>query len=590
MLLRGCLAAVAVVGSSLFATPVRSQQTLRVEQPDAAALRAAVETMAKRRADGDTKRLTLRLPAGTYAFRKPLELSPEVVGEGLTLRADEPHQVIFSGGQPLVTANRDSDGHWRFPLPADGDQLRRPRVLVVDGKLRPAARFPAEGYLRIERAMEDRRSGFVAQPNDLPSELAATATLADLVLLHDWSSSRLPVASYDASSRTLRTVGPIGCEAPHYAIDHFEAQPRYWLEGHPIFAVSAGDWYFDSETAEVVVIRGEADDTAPSVLLPRMPTILQAGGKNGTALTQLNLEGITFTAALFPMPPGGLAAAQATMHEPRAADGSRTTGDRPMLAAAVQIEQAEGCRVSNCRFTALGGTALWIGSRTRSCVVEDCSFDDIGGNAVNLGEDNSRRVAGDVWYRAAPEQVPTANQVVRCTITRCGQVLPGAVAIWAALQRRLEIAHNTIRDCPYTGISLGWIWDDSPSPAGENHLHHNRIESVMQVLSDGGGIYTLGRQPGSRLEDNHIADVPTNAGRAESNGMFLDQGSSGFLIRGNTILNVAKSPLRFHQAGENVVRGNRWKLATPETPPVRYNNTPEANITVEANKSVDATN
>jgi hypothetical protein len=57
----------------------------------------------------------------------------------------------------------------------------------------------------------------------------------------------------------------------------------------------------------------------------------------------------------------------------------------------------------------------------------------------------------------------------------------------------------------------------------------------VQVLSDGGGIYTLGCQPGTQLRGNLIHDVPLNAGRAESNGMFLDEGSDGITIQGNAI-------------------------------------------------------
>lgn len=72
---------------------------------------------------------------------------------------------------------------------------------------------------------------------------------------------------------------------------------------------------------------------------------------------------------------------------------------------------------------------------------------------------------------------------------------------------------------------------------------------------------------------NLIHDVPLNAGRAESNGMFLDEGSSEFRIEDNLIFGTVRSPLRFHKAGRIEVTGNRWVL--PEnTPPLRFNNTP----------------
>ena len=86
------------------------------------------------------------------------------------------------------------------------------------------------------------------------------------------------------------------------------------------------------------------------------------------------------------------------------------------------------------------------------------------------------------------------------------------------------------------------------------------------------------------LRANRIHDVPVNAGRAESNGMFLDEGTSGFVIADNDISAVARSPLRFHRAGVNDVRRNRLACG-PGIPPVRYNNTPEANIRLVENRT-----
>ena len=158
-------------------------------------------------------------------------------------------------------------------------------------------------------------------------------------------------------------------------------------------------------------------------------------------------------------------------------------------------------------------------------------------------------------------------------IQRGGRQFFGAIGIWIGLAHDIRVEHNEIAELPYTGVSVGWMWNPTPTPAANNHIRQNHIHHVMQVLSDGGGIYTLGRQPGSTLAGNHIHDVPVNAGRAESNGMFLDEGTDQFTISANLIYRTARSPLRFHQARDNAVEKNVLVLPDTETPPVRYNST-----------------
>jgi Right handed beta helix region len=545
------------------------------------------------RSEGNDKKIVLVIPAGLYQFEQTVQLSPEIVGQGLTLVAKKDHDrkakptkaddVIFSGGVRLPAGRRDAKGNWRYALPIGWNKEVAPRVILIDDALQSAARFPNEGFLRIEKSLPDRRSGFITKEGDLPKGFNPSNGVCDLVFLHDWSSSRLPVASYDSTSRQLRSLGPIGCAAKHYAIDHFEQQPRYWLEGHADFADLPGEWHLDLQAGEIVVVSGEADQQAPNVSLPRLTEILAAEGTEENLLTGLTLQGITFTGTMLPMPAGGLAAAQATMFEPRNAKGERTKHARSFLEAAVKIERATHCQVVSCRFQDLGGSGLWLGGQTLHCEIRQCKVRNVGGNGINLGEDRNRLVDGKTWFQSAPNQVPQSNRVYQCEVSLCGRVLPGAVGIWASLQKKLEISKCFLHDLPYTGISLGWIWNDSPSPASENVVRDNRIEFVMQTLSDGGGIYTLGRQPGSILENNTISDLPLNAGRAESNGMFLDEGTSGFIIRNNTIRRVAKSPLRFNRPAENIVTGNRWELRTVQTPPVRIGGAPETLITVKNN-------
>jgi hypothetical protein len=562
--------------------PASAASTIEVSTAKERALRDAISEVTRRRKGGDQSPVELVLAAGVYRLTAPIKLDAETIGDGLTLRAEPRGSAELSGAARLNGPRRQGQV-WRYPVNEELAGQGRPTVLLVDGKLRTPARHPNVGYFRVVEAAPDRRSGFSFAAGTLPKGFELSAGACDLVFFHDWSSSRLPVKEIDSSNSFLATVGPIGCSADHYAIDHFEKHPRYFLEGHPEFADVVGEWFFDGEQQEIVLVAASSEP--PVVEWPRLEQLLIASSEQPDAqpVENLKVEGLKFTGTKFPMPPGGLAGAQATMHEPRDERGERITTNRPMLSAAVHLEYTRGLQLKHCEFYGIGNTALWVGSRARQSVISECRFQDLGGNAINFGENNDRRVDGRSWYQAAPQQVPSENRIVDCSIERCGELLSGSVAIWAALNHRLEIARNRIHDCPYTGISLGWIWSQAESPAGKNHVHHNQIARVMQVLSDGGGVYTLGRQLGSRIEENVIENVPLNLGRAESNGMFLDEGTSGFEVTGNRFRRIAKSPLRFHRAGQNLVRRNEWELETEATPPVRYNNTPEDNIRLEGN-------
>ncbi|MEW4487770.1 right-handed parallel beta-helix repeat-containing protein [Thalassoglobus sp. JC818] len=559
---------------------------LIVERADPGTFFDALERVSQLRKSGTKSPVVLEMQAGVYRLSETLVINSELVGDGLTFRGPKDDSATLTGAIELRSKTELGSGRWKFEVPDSAGNVDRLRAVLVDGELRPPARFPRTGSLRIAQSLPDRRSGFTVNEGDLPDGIDEDIEGCTLILLHDWSSSQLPIASYDPSTRTLKSVGPIGCSAAHYAIDHFEKQPRYWIEGHPKFADQPGDWAFDAASNSIVYIADE-NTPLPNIEVPNLEQLVVVQGEEDHPVRSLVFEGIHFTGTKFPMPAGGLAGAQATMHEPRDEQGERTTGNRPMLSAAVEISLANDCKFIDCDFAELGNTGLWLGSRTRNCRVTRCRFDSIGGNGLNLGEDRTRTVEGQSWINSAPEQVPTRNRVDHCEISHCGNVLPGAVAIWASFQRELLIEENNIHDCPYTGISLGWMWNESETPAAANVIRNNRIAFVMQTLSDGGGIYTLGRQPGSLLEGNNIHDVPLNAGRAESNGMFLDEGTTGFTIQGNTIRRIDRSPIRFHKAGKNTVVNNQWELATLETPPVRFNNTPESNITIESNEVLE---
>jgi hypothetical protein len=179
------------------------------------------------------------------------------------------------------------------------------------------------------------------------------------------------------------------------------------------------------------------------------------------------------------------------------------------------------------------------------------------------------------------------NSIGRCRIERCGQSDFGAVGLWIGIASHTQAINNDISQLPYTGISVGWKWDTSPTGCSHNEIANNHIHHVMQTLSDGGGIYTLGRQPETKLLGNHIHDIPTNAGRAESNGMFLDEGTSLIVVEKNLIYGVERSPIRFHQAEKVRLLSNRL-VHKPDIPTFRYNSASPESMTMEGNEEIEA--
>jgi hypothetical protein len=246
------------------------------------------------------------------------------------------------------------------------------------------------------------------------------------------------------------------------------------------------------------------------------------------------------------------------------------------LSAAVVFEAAAGCQLENCRVVHVGGSAVSLRGGCTACEIVGNEISDVGGNGIMIGDTST-----------SPELLARHNVVANNHVHRCGVLYHGCVGIWSGITEASAIRHNEVHDLPYTGISLGWMWNTRPTPCRGNLVEHNHIHHVMQILSDGGGIYTLGRQPDTVLHGNVIHDVPLNSGRAESNGMFIDEGSSQILIEGNTIYRISRSPIRFHKAVGNTVRGNVL-VSDSATPTFRYNATDETTMIFEANTTPDS--
>ncbi len=551
-------------------------------------LPAAQQRVRRHLAEERASDVVVILHEGVHRLTEPLRFRPAdspAEGHTVTWQAAEGAHVRISGGRVIDNWEQQDDGAFVARLDEVAAGSWNFRELFVGGERRPRARHPNGGYARVVAVGEDRRTSFTFHDGDVPPTLDGdlTSTPLELVFFHDWSSSRTPVASIDQQRRQLATRVPVGPSLNFFHLDNWEPNPRYYLENHPALLDAPGEWYLDTATGQLTYLpkQGELRERLEAVA-PIAEGLIEARGEPDQAVRGLIFQDLHFEHSAWATPADGYAGVQATAHDLR--DGSGWS----FVPAALSFEMAEQCHIVGGSVRRVGGAAIWFGSRCHTNRIEANLIDDVAGNGILIGEDRGRQIDGKSWIHAAPEQASTGNVIENNLIQRVGIQFFGAVGVWVGMAADTEIRSNTIRQTPYTGISVGWLWNPAPTPCRGTRIEANHIHDVMQVLSDGGGIYTLGWQPGAVFRKNLIHGVPVNLGRAESNGMFIDEGSKGLLIEHNVIYDIDRSPLRFHRAEENDVRHNRLVLPDAATPVFRFNATPEANIRAADNQIVTA--
>ncbi len=587
-----CLAACAARAAEFYVAPGGDDaHPGTLEQPFATLARArdAVRPLV---AEGLREDVTVYVRGGTYRVTEPVVFGP---GDGgtdrfrVTYAAYGDEKPVISGGRVIRGWKAQDDGTWAAQVPEAKQGRWTFRELFVNGRRATRARHPNSGYLRVEKVGEDRRTNFQYAEGDLRQVRGLKHV--ELVFLHDWSISRVPVRSIDEQTRTLTVEHQVGGPGRWTVMDWFEKQPRYYLENSADMLDAPGEWFLGTKKG-VLRYRPQAGEEIEGVEavapVARQLIVVRGDVDANRPVRNLHFVGLAFEHAAW-SPPGGVYWGRQACTYWTLGTAEAGKSHEEADPAAVQFDLARACSFEEGRVEHVGASGLWLGRGCRDCRVVGSIVTDTGGNGVMIGEGKARMIGEKAWWEAAPEQAACGNVLANSVVRECGRELFGAVGVWVGLAGGTTIAHNEIAHHPYTGVSVGWMWwnprsrpEPRPTPARENLVADNHIHHVMQTLSDGGGIYTLGIQPDSALRGNLIHDVRRNAGRAESNGMFLDQGTGRFTIEGNVIYGIDRSPLRFHKGWKNVVRDNVLQVA-PDVPVVRYNDTVEARIRLENN-------
>ncbi len=504
-----------------------------------ATLHQAQAAVRRRIAEGLNHNLLVLIHQGTYELAAPLVFGSRDCGsaqDSVTYAAYPGETVVISGGRRVGGWQAHADGIWTTRLPSGPPNLSQARDFYVNGHRATRARTPnadaqpscwrltgAQFSPDLQRFTLTLRTGLVKDwPH--PDQI-------EVMIAGNWEINRLRVQSVNATTGTV-VLAPPHIAGPAYILP---ARGRWcYFSGPREFLDQPGEWSLNPSTGILSYWPRPHEDLSRSdTVVPALQQLVKLAGQPGRPACNLHFRGLRFAYTDWQLPAPGFQGSQAGTYS-TAGPGS----PQKRIVAVIAATDARQCSFEDCVLTCLGGCGIELGEGCHDNLIEGCQIFDTGSNGINVGGPNNAA------------RVPTDNRIANNAVHACGQDDYGAVGIWVGLSQRTVVAHNLVYDLPYTGISVGWQWDSQPTACRENRIEYNHVYDVMRRLCDGGAIYTLGLQPGTVIRGNDLHDVHRNfmAQGAPNNGMFLDEGSKGYLIEQNVVYKTSGAPVRFNRS------------------------------------------
>jgi hypothetical protein len=449
----------------------------------------------------------------------------------------------YPGEKPVISAGRKIEGWksgkvngiacWKVNLPEvkNGDLYFR--QLFVNGERAIRPRLPKTGFYEVEDPLlgttgtpaqqyaDAARDRFIFKTGDIKE----WKNLQDVnvMVLHYWQEDYLPLKEVNMAKRevvfTAKSYWPFLRSHPAHACGNA------WYYADNVFEAlsSPGEWYLDKPTGDLYYIPKSGEKIKEAeIFAPLLTQIISVQGKAGEFAGNIHFTGLSFR------------------HSEIVWDAHYGTGNGygnsgPAL---LKFSWAKDCSVSECEFTNLGEYAIELPGGSENIYITGNHFTDLGGGAIKMSSVSNIHI--------------TDNE-----IHSGGRVFHSKVAILSGNTVYCRFLHNHISDFYYNGIVCGGgrtSQHEGAPGSYDNLIMKNHIHNIGQGwLSDMGGIYVPGLQPGMIISGNVIHDI--NSACYGANAIYLDDAAEHIIVEQNLLYNSNNVIVNF-KGQENVIRNN----------------------------------
>jgi hypothetical protein len=573
-----------------------------------------------------TADVTVQLATGFYRMTSPLSLTSADSGTNgfnVVWTAAPGARPVLAGSDQITGWAPMSSGSpiWVAQAPAGLDTMQ----LYVNGT-RAAI---AHGSLPNALTGQDS-SGYSGGGSTLAGWKNPSGTSPDLIFVYQaglgaWTDPSCPVAGFSGAAvemaqpcwtnstaragsfpdgRAYNLVGPGGIsEQPTSVENAFQF----------LSASTPGQWFLDQGSSKIYYVPEPGQDMATAdVEAPVLQQLVTGDGTASAPVHNIVFSGIQFSYATWlgdtfqgqgstngfseiqanyqVTGPDG-AASQGLCHVPPPSYtlGSCPYGAWTQIPGNVSFTYDQYIQFTGDAFVHLGAAGLTLGDGSQDDTVQGDVFTDTSGNAIQLGNVDMPTATGSAQT--------SGNTITDNYIFDTPVEFLGGIGIDSGYTADDTISHNQIDDTPYTAISMGWGgWPDKEKQAPQpnfsqgNSVSDNLIFNIMQVLHDGGGIYTQGITGTSLANGEQVTGNIIHNQADEGHAIYTDNGCTFETLSGNGIYDLGTDVVAWssrhidYEPGATttydptVVTGNYWEDGV--------GNTSSSGVTVTGNVAI----